>query len=216
MKKSLTEEKIASFKKKYALDGSKQRKILFVGPLIERKDPITLIKAIVILVHEFGFKELLLIIKSVAEPEPDYSARMKSFIAQEGLHEKIKIISEHLSNEEFSILYTISDIYVAPFLQDGSLSLLEPLAYGKPVIATNIEEIREVIKNGWNGILISPSDARELAEKIKYLIEHPDEMKRLGQNGQSSVEEYDCKKIVKKYISVYSELCRKACVGISS
>jgi len=81
------------------------------------------------------------------------------------------------------------DIYVQPSLYEGlPNSVLEAMASGLPVIATDVGGTSEAIIDGKTGLLIPPKDAKAIAEKITYLIEHPDVARRIGCNAKAYVK----------------------------
>ena len=100
------------------------------------------------------------------------------------------------------------DIFVLPSRWEGfGIVLLEAGLSGLPVIASRIDGIAEIIKDGENGILFEPGNVAELAEKLKKLLADPAERARLGKNLQQRVAaEYDIKKIVKRYEAVYQKI----------
>ena len=104
------------------------------------------------------------------------------------------------------------DLLVAPFLStigpsDYPIPILEAMATGKPVVATNVGGIAEIIKNNSSGLLIEQNNSEQLAEAILYLIQNEDLGKRFGQTASSFVlENFSVNKIVKKTERVYEEL----------
>ncbi|MDO8559309.1 MAG: glycosyltransferase [bacterium] len=73
------------------------------------------------------------------------------------------------------------DIFVLPSLKEGfPWVILEAMAAELPIVATNVGALPEIIDNGLNGCLAKPSNRQELAEKIKWLLEHPQEAKIMG------------------------------------
>ncbi len=68
-------------------------------------------------------------------------------------------------------------------------SVLEPMAQGKPVIASRIGGIPELVSDGVTGLLFTPGNAQELGEKIAWLADREDEVRRLGANARRRVEE---------------------------
>ena len=67
-------------------------------------------------------------------------------------------------------------------------TVLEAYAYGKPVIASNIGCFPELIENEKTGLLFTPKDFSELAEKMKDLYNNPEKTVKLGQNAREKVE----------------------------
>ncbi len=80
------------------------------------------------------------------------------------LTDKIKFLS---SVEDTGEIFSAADIFVLPTLQEGlGLSILEAMARGVPVVATDVGGIPEIIESGKNGILFPPKDMNTLAEAI--------------------------------------------------
>ena len=87
------------------------------------------------------------------------------------------------------------------------IKLFEYMACEIPVIASNFPEISKVVKEADCGILVNPTDINEIADTILYLLEHPDEAKRMGDNGRRAVEEkYNWDKMEEKLLKLYEGL----------
>ena len=90
------------------------------------------------------------------------------------------------------------------------VAVLEASACGRPVVASDIGGLREVVVPGVTGFLVPPDSPREAAEAIGRLIESPALRSELGRNGRKWVEErYDWRKNVQEMMAVY----RKALKG---
>ena len=82
------------------------------------------------------------------------------------------------------------DIFVLPSLWEGlPMSVIEAMAAGVPVVATNVGGTAEVVLDGRTGFIVGPKDVPKLAERIGFLIEHPGERKAMGTRGQERVLE---------------------------
>ena len=78
------------------------------------------------------------------------------------------------------------DIYVAPSLWEGlSISLLEAMSAGLPIVATDVGDNSKVIKNGLSGLLVPPGDADALGDALQEMINKRDEAKRMGEAASS-------------------------------
>jgi glycosyltransferase involved in cell wall biosynthesis len=104
--------------------------------------------------------------------------------------------------------YAMSDIVVVPSLQEAfGLVVTEAMACGKPVIGTRVGGIPDQIIDGYNGFLVRPRSPEEIAEKIIYLVDNPDEARHMGMNGRRIVEErFNIEKRVEKIIPIYEEV----------
>ena len=102
------------------------------------------------------------------------------------------------------------DLIVAPFqsARFSSVHLLEAMAQGKPLIATDIGEQREFLHDGVNGFLAPPDDALALAGCIAQTLTQPEELKRLGRAAQSTAEDYSVKAYAQTLEALYIDLAQ--------
>lgn len=108
-------------------------------------------------------------------------------------------------------ILSLFDIFVLPSLWEGlPLVLIEAAALGKPMIATDIDGVREVIRNGENGILVPPRDPAKLAESVIRLIEDPSLASKLGVNAEKEIPHlFPLSRMVEKTQQLYLELTKK-------
>ena len=124
-----------------------------------------------------------------------------------GISERTIFVGK-ISQKEVPYYYAMSDIVVVPSLQEAfGLVVSEALACGKPVIGTKVGGIPDQIIDGYNGFLVKPKDPKEIAEKILWLVEHPEEAKQMGINGRKIVEEkFNLEKRIDRLIEVYEKV----------
>jgi glycosyltransferase involved in cell wall biosynthesis len=116
---------------------------------------------------------------------------------------------KYIPESELTTFYNACDIYVLPsFVEGMPLSLMEAMACGKPVIATNVADIPIIAKNGINGVIIPPGDAKLLANSILDLVEKDDLRNRMGKANSEKMQNYDWEIIAKKYHSLYLDVLR--------
>ncbi|ALS21895.1 glycosyltransferase [Paenibacillus naphthalenovorans] len=90
-------------------------------------------------------------------------------IHQLGIHEHVKLLGKRSDVPE---LLASADIVVLPSLQDNlPFSIIEAQSAGKPVVASRVGGIAEMIEDGNNGFFVSPRNAQELYEKLLLLVE---------------------------------------------
>lgn len=101
------------------------------------------------------------------------------------------------------------DIFVLPSLYEGiPMVLLEALALRRPVVATGVGGIPEVIAHDRSGKLVNPGDPDELAVALKELIEMPEKAKALGVEGRRQVEqEFSAHMMAARTADLYQSLC---------
>jgi len=85
--------------------------------------------------------------------------------------------------------------------------VIEAMACGKPVIATNVGGPSEIIQDQVDGILVPPSSPEAIAQQIIRLIEDRKEARRLGERArETAVNRFSWRTVAEKYQQLYSEL----------
>ncbi|MFL7839866.1 MAG: glycosyltransferase family 4 protein [Candidatus Promineifilaceae bacterium] len=105
-------------------------------------------------------------------------------------------------------LLAAMDLYVQPSTNEGlSLSILEAMAAGKPVIATDVGGAREVLRHEKTGILIPPGSSQAVEAALVDLLDHPDKRAALSQAARKYVnQEFGVHRMVEGYRRVYETL----------
>ncbi|MEE8301089.1 MAG: glycosyltransferase family 4 protein, partial [Candidatus Tectomicrobia bacterium] len=107
-------------------------------------------------------------------------------------------------------LYKDIDLYIQPSVSEGcSITLLEAMGTGIPVIASNIDGPRELIIPHQTGLLVTPKNVEALTDAIVELIENKEKAFRLGRAGQKrAAENFSAVHFIGKMSRIYQELCR--------
>jgi glycosyltransferase involved in cell wall biosynthesis len=102
---------------------------------------------------------------------------------------------EVVTHEHLPSLYSSADIVVVPSIQDSSGDrdglpnvVLEGMACGRPVIASDIGAINSAVTHGSTGLLVAPGDAAALADSIDLLSTHPELRITLSRNARARIE----------------------------
>jgi glycosyltransferase involved in cell wall biosynthesis len=116
-----------------------------------------------------------------------------------------------IPQSEAPYYYAMSDIVVVPSLQEGfGLVVSEAMACEKPVIGTKVGGIPDQLTDGYNGFLVQPRSPEEIAKRILFLIDHPEESRRMGVNGRRTVrEKFDIERRIDKILLLYRKLYEK-------
>jgi glycosyltransferase involved in cell wall biosynthesis len=105
-----------------------------------------------------------------------------------------------------------SEIFVLPSLKREGMptSILEAMLFGVPIIATRVGGVEELVEDGKTGILIEPNNCIELAENIKYLIEHDAVRIEMGRNARNFVlKERSIQQMFDNHYKIFSKLIEK-------
>jgi glycosyltransferase involved in cell wall biosynthesis len=107
-------------------------------------------------------------------------------------------------------LLAASDVFVLPSLSEGlPLALLEAMFAARPVVASDVGEIRSVLADGDAGILVPPGDARALATALDTLLERPARARELALRASRRASlKYDISSMVARYATIYNSLLK--------
>ena len=100
-----------------------------------------------------------------------------------------------------------ADIFLLPSTSEGlPVALLEAMAYGKPIVATRVGGIPDVLADGTEGVLVPPGDVAALAAAVGELVGDPDRARELGRAAKERVAELTPATIAKRLDLVYQEV----------
>jgi glycosyltransferase involved in cell wall biosynthesis len=192
---------VGGFRAAHRLVGKKM--VLFVGRLLPVKGLNYLIEA----VKQAQARPTLVIIGDEA---PGYAGCMESMLQQVKrleLEERVLFLGK-FAREDLGTAYESADVFVLPSLGEGlPMALLEAMSHGKCAVATDVPGNRDVIKDGWNGVLVEARNPADLARKIDDLLGDDELRAHLGAQARRDVElNYSSGSVLDKIVDVYREV----------
>ena len=179
---------------------SSRFRLVCVSRLIPRKGISDLLQALA------GITELDYEL-TVAGAGPSESA-LKRLAAELGISERMRFVG-YKSAAELTHYYVYADAFVLPTRSDAFANvILEAMAAGLPVIATDVGGVAEAVIDGETGILVEPRQQDQLAAAIRILANDRTAAVRYGRAGRERVLKYFAwSKIAERYVEAYSEAC---------
>jgi glycosyltransferase involved in cell wall biosynthesis len=134
--------------------------------------------------------------------------QLSKLVSDLGLGDLVTLVGHR---SDVGDLLAAADLVVFPSLWEGlSISLLEAMAAGKPVVTTTIGSNREVTNDGETAVLVPPKDTEALAAAIRSLATDPERLAELGREGQQAQRErYTLKRMLDAYLAEYDRLLRQ-------
>jgi glycosyltransferase involved in cell wall biosynthesis len=173
-----------------------------VGHIIPRKGLIHLVNALpAILAAEPN--TLLL---AVGFQDKYYLAKVQAAAENLGVTSSIIWLGHR---EDVADVLSILDLYVLPSLEESlPLTILEAMATGLPVVATNVGGIPECVQAGVTGTLVPPGDSQSLARAVIALLGDTGQRHRYGQAGRlRAIEHFSLERHAQKIEAVFARLC---------
>ena len=178
---------------------SKPHKIIFIGRLISAKGPMILIESAKQVINKIPNTKFFFV------GDGPLLNNLEEYSTKNNFSKNISFMGKI---NDIRTIMKETDIYVRPSLTDGMpYGILEAMATGLPVIATNIAGTPDIISHGKTGYLIKPNDSRELANAIIELLTNPRYLENLAKNGLKLVKsEYGWEKIYQNYQKMYQKI----------
>jgi glycosyltransferase involved in cell wall biosynthesis len=83
------------------------------------------------------------------------------------------------------------DVYVVPSRYEGlGRAVTEAMASGRPIVATAVNGVPDLVESGSTGLLATPGDPASLASSVLWLLEHPEEARQMGKQGRERVRQH--------------------------
>jgi colanic acid/amylovoran biosynthesis glycosyltransferase len=182
-------------------------RIATTGRLVEKKGIEYCIRALAKLAKVYPNLEYNII------GDGELKANFQQLIQELNLNHLVKLLGQKNQQEIIEILDN-SHIFVAPSVtasdgnQDAPINVLkEAMAMGLPVVSTYHGGIPELVEDGISGFLVPERDVDALAEKLEYLIEHPEVWPQMGRAGRVYVEKhYDINKLNARLVEIYRQV----------
>ena len=122
--------------------------------------------------------------------------------------EKAVIFHGYADPDTAPLYYRSADFCIFPSRFNYGITLLESMASGVPVIASNCGGTPEIISHGENGLLFEPENVDELPNAILALTQDPNLRKRISSNALKTIANYSWEKIAIKYLSLYNDIIK--------
>ncbi len=170
--------------------------LLTVASLIERKGHRYLLEALPNLVKEWPALSCLFV------GEGDSRESLQDLAKRLGVEQACRFVG---GSDAVADFYAAADIVVLPSLSEGfPFVLLEALAMSRPVVATRVNGVPEIIEDGRTGLLVPPRDPQALETAIRRLLLDPAKAAHMGRAGRTRVaQRFTVEKMIEETVKAY-------------
>ena len=183
-----------------------ERVVLFLGPLEARKGIRTFAEAARKVIEVSDNVVFVVATYDKAGTARRYSPQMSQLRkATSGREANFRILEGY---HDVPLLMNAADIFVLPARKAHGtlaqpLTLLEAMASGKAIVASNIEGVRELILDGVNGLLFEKKDSEGLSRAVIALLDNEELRKRLGNRAREDASDFDVDNVARKLMAIY-------------
>lgn len=177
--------------------------LLYTGSLKPSKGVETLLKSLILLPEEVKLK-----IVGGDKKSEDFKriVRLKKNL---NLGKRVEIL-EYVPPGEVKKFFFLADILILPSTREESegspLKLFEYMAAGKPLIASSLPSIKEILEKGKDALFFPPGDEKSLAYTVQKILKDPSLGKKLVENAREKVKEFTWERRAKRILSFIESL----------
>ena len=166
--------------------------ILFVGNLLESKNVITLVYSMKYILKRYPDANL-----QIVGDGPEYTN------LETAIEENIFLIGQE-NREQIKFRFSSCDIFISSSVaEQHSITAFEAMSCGKPVLLSDIPPFREVISDSGTGLIFSPYDTSEIADKVEEIFENYD---KFTSNTRNWAEKFSWKDSAKQVANIYETM----------
>lgn len=170
-------------------------RLLYLGRMSEEKRPLDFLRIAEKFKHDKKFIFLM-------AGDGPLRGKVEKFIKKNAI-KNLKLLG--IANPR-EVLRDNNIILITSSIEGLPMSMMEAMSMENVVISTNVGEVGKAIISGENGYLVeSIGDIDDFAEKIKYLSENREELKKMGKNSRKfAVEKYDVRRMQQEYVNLFN------------
>jgi len=186
-----------------------QKRIIYLGGITKIRGIVELIKAFSIILKKHHDWKLYLLGNITPKI---FFTEINKLILSLNIKKNVKLINwvPYREKEKYSSMASIGVVTYLPYANHTSClpnKLFDYMLVGLPVVASNFSLYKEIVEKNNCGICVNPLIPEKIAKTIEYLIEHPNEVKKMGENGRKAVlEKYNWESESKKLLGIYKKL----------
>jgi glycosyltransferase involved in cell wall biosynthesis len=173
-----------------------RRLLLYVGLIARRKGVLDLVRAFARIIKE----EPEAVLALAGREEEPYASEVKALVKELGLEGSVRFLGP-VPNEDVVHLMRVCDVFLYASRGGEGIprAVLEAMACGKPIVATQVGGVREAVRDGETGYTVEVGDIGGLAEATLRLLREEELRRRLGKNARLVVEkEFNYEKAIPK------------------
>ena len=182
-------------------------RLLYAGTIDERKNVLDLLRALAIVRQQIPGVCLHVAGRTTSPP---YAERVRQFVAAQGLAPNVEFLGL-LDREQLLQEYAHCRLVVLASRQETlPMTVMEAMAAGRPVVATRVGGVSELVANGDSGYTVEPGDVEGLARHIVELLNDAALRQRMGERARQLAGRFRLETVAAQYRELYYQVAGRA------
>lgn len=143
-------------------------------------------------------------VKLLLPGQPIRLEEYKRMISERGIADNVEFLGYR---RDINNLVGLSDLSVASSFQEGlPINLIEAMAMGNAIVATDVRGNNDAVEDGVNGYLVPVGDSDLMAEKILEFMDDREKLRTFGENGLDMVKDFSTENVNREMLTIYGDL----------
>jgi glycosyltransferase involved in cell wall biosynthesis len=144
-----------------------------------------------------------------------YSKNLQALIDRSRLNSHVRLVG--VQNDIPAFLNALDVFAFASRSEGFGQVVIEAMAAGKPVVASKMPPMTEIVRDGETGLLVNPDDPQAFANAISWLLTYREQAQQMGKRGQERVySHFSAQRMVDETLSLYSTLLNSSRCGLAA
>ena len=184
-----------------------ESRLFYAGTIDERKNVLDLLRALVIVRQSMPDVRLFIAGRTTS---PAYYRQVQDFVASEGLETNVRFLGLLDSLPLRQEYAHCAAVVLASRQETAPMAVIEAMAAGKPVVATRVGGVPDLVQDGQSGFIVKVGDVEGLARRILELLTNRDLRQIMGQRGRQLASRFALQTIVAQYRQLYYQVAGRA------
>jgi glycosyltransferase involved in cell wall biosynthesis len=182
-------------------------RLLYAGTIDERKNVLELVRALAIVRQEMPGVRMRVAGRTTSPP---YEQKVRRYVDERGLAPNVEFLGLLDRDQLLQEYARCSMVVLASRQETMPMAVIEAMAAGKPVVATRVGGVSELIEDGDSGYTVALGDTEGLAQRIVELLKDSGLRARLGQRARQLAGRFQLETVVAQYRQLYYQVAGKA------
>jgi len=181
--------------------------LLYPGTIDERKNVLDLVRAMAIVSESLPHAQLRIAGRTT---NPAYYRQVQALVAKENLHENVALIGLQDMEAMMQEYSRSAAVLLASRQETAPMAVIEAMAAAKPVVATRVGGVPDLVEDGQTGYLVQAGDVTGLARRTVELLQDDGLRLQMGQRARELAQRFRLERVASQYRKLYYQVARRS------